>query len=331
MARAEADVAGAELLDAVGEAQLARRSARRLRSIFSSMGVRLFGLAEDVHLHLVELVAALDAAHIAPGAHLLAPEAGRVGGVVDAAGRLRPGSRPCAGRSAGTSAVGTIHRSSSWSLYRLSANLGSCPAPNRVSPLTMKGSVFLGVALADVQVEHPGDQRALQARAGAAEHVEARAGHLDAALEVDDAQRRAQVPVRFGLEVELRDLADRAQDDILVLVLADRACAGRGVLGMVASDRRSSLVVDLAQLARPGGDAVADQAHGVDLGLALGGVLHLPDLLRDGVALGFERFHLAGSGRGAARPAPGSGPPGRGPSGGCASICGRYQVVRVIN
>ena len=44
---------------------------------------RRLGPHELDHLHLVELVAALDAAHVAPGAHLLAPEAGRVGDVLD--------------------------------------------------------------------------------------------------------------------------------------------------------------------------------------------------------------------------------------------------------
>ena len=82
--------------------------------------------------------------------------------------------------------------------------MGSCPAPNSVSLLHHERRVFFGVALADVQVEHPGDQRPLQARPRPAEHVEARAGDLDALLEIDDAQRRTQVPVRLGLEIEAR-------------------------------------------------------------------------------------------------------------------------------
>src|SRR3712207_7701815 len=42
---------------------------------------RSFRRAEGVHLHLVELVAALDAAHVAARAHFLAAEAGGLGDV----------------------------------------------------------------------------------------------------------------------------------------------------------------------------------------------------------------------------------------------------------
>src|SRR5438874_1453648 len=54
---------------------------------------------------------------------------------------------------------------------------------------------------ARVQVEHEGDQGALQPGARVPEDEEARAGKLDAALEVDDAERLAQLPVWLRLEV----------------------------------------------------------------------------------------------------------------------------------
>ena len=96
---AETDIAGAKLLDPVGQAQPGA-GFLGIRAHLLEHGIRLFRLAEDVHLDLVELVAALDAAHIPPGAHLLAPETGRVGGVAQRAGWPRRGFRPCAGRSA---------------------------------------------------------------------------------------------------------------------------------------------------------------------------------------------------------------------------------------
>ena len=58
--------------------------------------------------------------------------------------------------------------------------------------------------LARVQVEHEADERPLERGAGAEESGEARPGELRAALEVEDAELGAQVPVRLGLEVEVR-------------------------------------------------------------------------------------------------------------------------------
>ncbi len=42
-----------------------------------------FGRGELVHLHFVELMAALDASRVPPGRHLFPAEAGRVGHVVE--------------------------------------------------------------------------------------------------------------------------------------------------------------------------------------------------------------------------------------------------------
>ena len=64
------------------------------------------------------------------------------------------------------------------------------------------GSTSRVAVLARVQVEHEVDQRAREPRAGAAQHREPRAGDLRAALEVDDAERRPEIPVRLRLEVE---------------------------------------------------------------------------------------------------------------------------------
>ena len=58
--------------------------------------------------------------------------------------------------------------------------------------------------LARVQVEHEVDERAREPRAGAEQHREARARHARRALEVENAERGAELPVRLRREVERR-------------------------------------------------------------------------------------------------------------------------------
>src|SRR4029079_852350 len=83
--------------------------------------------------------------------------------------------------------------------------------------------VDLDVAvLARVEVEHQRDERPLQPRTPARQHVEARAGDLHAALEVDDVQRGPEIPVRLQREVVAALPSFLAHHDILALVLADR-------------------------------------------------------------------------------------------------------------
>src|SRR5262245_25708273 len=66
---------------------------------------------------------------------------------------------------------------------------------------------FAVAMLTRVQIEHEVDERAGEARARAAQHREARAGELRAALEIDDTERRPQIPVGLRLEVEGAKLA----------------------------------------------------------------------------------------------------------------------------
>ncbi len=75
-----------------------------------------------------------------------------------------------------------------------------------------------------MQLEHEGDERALEAGAGALEHVEAAARQLDAALEVDDAERLAQLPVWLAPRVAVL-LAMLELDLVLVLAASER-CGG---------------------------------------------------------------------------------------------------------
>ena len=80
MAEPKPMIAGAELLHTIGNAQQGAGLFGILQH-FLVHGFRFFRLAVDVHLDLVELMSAFDAAHVASRAHLLAAEAGRVGGV----------------------------------------------------------------------------------------------------------------------------------------------------------------------------------------------------------------------------------------------------------
>ena len=54
--------------------------------------------------------------------------------------------------------------------------------------------------LANLDVEHPRDQSALEPRAGAAQEIEARPLQLHAAIEIDDAEILAKLPMRQRFE-----------------------------------------------------------------------------------------------------------------------------------
>ena len=83
--------------------------------------------------------------------------------------------------------------------------------------------------LARLEVEHERRERARQPRAGAGQHREPGAGQLRAALEVENAERGPEVPVRGRLEVEAARLAPRALDPVGGLV----APAGDRVVGHI--------------------------------------------------------------------------------------------------
>src|SRR5207253_7998283 len=75
--RGEREIAGAHLDDAMREPEPAADVLRVVEQR-QQLRVRRLGTDELHHLDLVELVPALDAAHVAPRGHLLAPEAARV-------------------------------------------------------------------------------------------------------------------------------------------------------------------------------------------------------------------------------------------------------------
>ena len=142
--------------------------------------------------------------------------------------------------------------------------------------------------LARVEVEHPRDERALQARPGAAQHVEARPRDLDAALEVDDAELRAELPVRQRREIEAGELAFRPQDHVGRLVRADGDIGVREIRNL----EHPAVELLLGRGHRPlrGRDALAGRALRGDRPLALRRVGDGADRLRGAGALGAERL-----------------------------------------
>ena len=118
--------------------------------------------------------------------------------------------------------------SSAWK--RSSANLGSLAGAVERAGIDEAGGKDFDVAvLAGVEVEHEVGEGALEAGAGAELQDEAGAGDLGGALEVEDAERFADLPVRLGREVEGGDRAPGLLDDVVVLGDA----GGYGVVGKV--------------------------------------------------------------------------------------------------
>ena len=133
----------------------------------------------------------------------------------------------------------------------------------------------------------------MQARTQPLQHVEAAARQLDAALEVDDAQRLAQLPVRPRLEVEAARRALAAHHHVVAVVLADRH-AGQRQVGN-AAHRVEQLLVDDAQPVVQDLDLVADAAHlrFQRLGFGALAVAHeLADALALSVATGLQFLDL---------------------------------------
>src|SRR5207253_7493866 len=75
--------------------------------------------------------------------------------------------------------------------------------------------------LARVHVEHEVDERARQPRAGAAQHRKPSARHPRGALEIENPELGANLPMRLGIEIERSRRAAAA--DLLVI---RRALAG---------------------------------------------------------------------------------------------------------
>ena len=178
--------------------------------------VRLLGRRELHELDLVELVLPDQAAHVGAVRPGLAAEARRVGRVLE----RQPRRSSISSRwrlVSGTSAVGMrIQIPVAGDLEQVLLELRQVAGADERRRSDEKRRLHLGVAvLARVQVEHERDERARQPRAGAEQHREARAGHPRRPLEVEDAERGPEVPVRLRLEVERPRLASTAHLDVV--------------------------------------------------------------------------------------------------------------------
>src|SRR5207247_7859804 len=108
-------------------------------------------------------------------------------------------------------------------LEQIRLELRQVPRTDERRRVDKKWRLDLAVAvIARVEIEHEVDQRALEPCAGAAQHRETRAGHARRPLEVDDAKRRAQIPVRLRLEIKRPRLAMLSDLGVVPRGLADR-------------------------------------------------------------------------------------------------------------
>jgi len=137
--------------------------------------------------------------------------------------------------------------------------LGELSRPDHALLFDHEGRVQLRPPMGEVIVEHPVGQSALQAGARPGQDVEARPGLLDAALEIDDAQRRAKVPVGLRLKVEFRQRAVRGMRDVVRVAHANR----HGLMGQVGQPQHHvvQLGVDGAHLLIQPGGAAAQAAQ----------------------------------------------------------------------
>ncbi len=202
-------------------------------------------------------------------------------------------------------------------LEQVLLELRQLPGADQRRAVDHEGRQHLGVAMVrGVQVEHEGDQSPLEPRRGSPVDGETRPGDLGGALEIEDAQRRSEVPVGLGLEGKPPRLADLPLDPVRGLVPSARHRLVRQV-GEAKLDRGERRL-ELPQPALEPVDARLELAHrrhlragvaafGLDGSDRLGGLvapaLELLDLGDSGAALGveaqplLERCELGAAGR----------------------------------
>ena len=142
-------------------------------------------------------------------------------------------------------------------------------------------------------VSHEVDERTLEAGASATQHDETAGCKLRAALEIDDAQLRAEIPMCLGLEIPLAGRAPATHFRVVVLVIAHRSGVGRHVGRM--EQQVLQLRVDFLTFVACTDELVFDLGHARlrSVGFVTLAVLHEhADLLRQRVALGLERLFL---------------------------------------
>ncbi len=281
--RAEADVARAQRDDAVVQLEPLEHRRGVARHLLE-LGVARLGRREAHELDLVELVLADEPAHVLAVRARLAAEAGRVGRVRD--------RQPVALEDLLAVQVGQRHLGGGDEVEvvralvalardakRVVGELGQLAGAAHGRVLDEVGRGDLGVAvLAGVQVEHELRERARQPRPRAHQHGEARARQPARAVEVEDAERGAEVPVRArGVALVARLLAPGVHDGVVL----GAGAVGRRRVGQVGHVQQRLLdarldvgeaPLDLLDLARQRLERVA---LGAELGRALGEPGHL--------------------------------------------------------
>ena len=290
----EAQVAGAQANHAIRKAQLLKQELG-LGGHALELLVGLLRLGKLDHLDLVELVLADDTAGVATsGAGLLA-EAGGEGGV---AARQGISIENLAGVQVGKHDLGggdqeVVARD----VIGVVLELGQLTRAKHGLTLDDDGRPPLLKATAGVRVKEEVDEGTLKTGAGATENGKAATGELVAALEIEDVEVGAQVPVRLKVEVELARGAPTTALDVLVLVLAVRRGLARDV-GKVSHKVVLLLLESGAALGQTV-NLLVDGAHGLlgGLGLVLLALLHQgADLLGLGITRGLELLDLGDDG-----------------------------------
>ncbi|CAG7651095.1 hypothetical protein SBRY_50523 [Actinacidiphila bryophytorum] len=261
------------------------------------LGFRLLGSGEDEHLDLVELVHPEDAAGVLAVRAGLAPVAGREAGIaqrqpgrVDDLVHVVGGQRDLGGAD--------------------QVQVVLVEVVDVVLDLAQVAGAGHGRGLDQVRREHRGearrgglgdgrvDQGQFQQGADAGEVVEARAGHLGAALGVDGAEQLAQLQVVAGGEALGGEVARGAvllQDDE-VLLAADR---GVGVDDVAQFEQQPLGLFRRLVLLGVGGLDRGGQLAGPAQQLGLLVALRLGDQLAERLLLGAQLVEA-----GAGRPAP---------------------------
>src|SRR5579859_5613806 len=286
----KADVGGAALDGPI-------RQLERLEDLLRVAGqplelvVAVGGMDELDHLDLVELVDAEQAAGILAGRAGLAPEAGRVGGVVDRERVRRQdlvavdvGDRHLRGRDqVKLVALDGVH---------LVLLVGELPGASSRGGVDQERRPQLGVAVVPGELEHEADERALQPGAGTGVQDESRAGELGPALEVEQVEPLGDLPVGRRRLRGAR-LAPAADDRVVLgpLPVGDRWMRQVGDEQQVPLDGR----LELGELGVEGVDPRREARHPRlqrVARLALAGAHELAELLVALVALGADAVRL---------------------------------------
>ncbi len=186
--------------------------------------LRVGGLrrAELDQLHLVELVLADQAAGVLAVGTGLRPEAGGVGRVIKRQGLLL---QDLVLMDVGQGHLGRRDQEivPLLQLEEILLEFGKLAGAGHRLPVDDERRQNFTVAVfGGVEVQHEVDQGPLQPGTGAQVKREARSGDLGGAFQVEDVQRRADVPMRLGLEGEPRRFPPGFHHGVFGAVPADR-------------------------------------------------------------------------------------------------------------